>query len=88
MAKRPTTEQQPRGHPWSIYHIKGTHATFVGTVDNAPDKQTAIARAIEEYDVPPNERGRPDGAAAAGLKRPAGKRGYRGECSTAPDRPT
>jgi hypothetical protein len=54
MEKRPTTEQQLR---WSIYHIKGTPATFVGTVDNAPDGQTAIARAIEEYDVPPNERG-------------------------------
>jgi hypothetical protein len=52
MAKRPTTEQQPREHSWSIYHIKRAPATFVGTVDNAPDEQSAIARVIEEYDVP------------------------------------
>ena len=25
---------------------------FLGIVDNAPDEQTAIARAIVEYDVP------------------------------------
>jgi hypothetical protein len=55
---RPTKQEQPpRGYTWSIYHIKGTPATFVGTVYNAPDEQAAIARAIEEYQVPANERG-------------------------------
>jgi hypothetical protein len=49
MAKRPTTKHLPRGHSWAVYHLKGTPAKLVGIVDNAPDEQTAIARAIEEY---------------------------------------
>jgi hypothetical protein len=33
-------------------------AKFVGIIDNAPDEQTAIARAIAQYYVLPNDRGR------------------------------
>jgi hypothetical protein len=54
MAKRPTNQQQPRGHSWSVYHIKSTPAKLVSIIDNAPDAETAI----EEYQVPPNEHGR------------------------------
>jgi hypothetical protein len=55
MAKRPT---QQSNHSWAVYHIRGTPAQFVGIVDDAPDEQSAIAKAIEEYKVPENLRGR------------------------------
>ena len=58
MSKRPPDQHKPRGHSWSVYHLKSTPAKLVGIIDNTPNEQTAIARAIEEYDVPPNERGR------------------------------
>jgi hypothetical protein len=35
----------------------GTRARFIGIVD-APDEQTAIAKAIEEFKVQANQRGR------------------------------
>ena len=55
MAKRPT--KVPELHGWAVYHIAAKQK-FVGFVHDQPDADAAIKAAIEEYKVPPNERGR------------------------------
>jgi hypothetical protein len=47
---------RPITYSWAVY-INGMPVRFVGIIDNVPDEQTA-ARAIMDYDVPSNERGR------------------------------
>jgi hypothetical protein len=51
MAKRPT---KPQTHPWAVYVLEAMPARLVTIVD-APDVGTAIARAIEEEDLPLNQ---------------------------------
>ena len=41
-----------------MYHIKSTPAKFVGIIVDASDEQTAIARAMEVYELPPNGHSR------------------------------
>jgi hypothetical protein len=55
MAKRPTKQQT---HSWAVYHIRGTPAQFVGLVYDQPDEQSAIAKAIEQYEIPETLRNR------------------------------
>jgi hypothetical protein len=54
MRQRPT---KPQAHSWAVYHLKETPAKLVGIV-YAPDEQSAIATAIEEFDVPANQQAR------------------------------
>ena len=56
MAKRQTPTKQ-KTHIWAVYHLNATPAKFLGFIYDAPNEQTAIARAIEKYQVPPDERG-------------------------------
>jgi hypothetical protein len=55
MAKRPT---KPPNHSWSVYRLRGTPAQLVGIVYDQPDEQAAIKRAIQEFNVPENQRDR------------------------------
>jgi hypothetical protein len=55
IAKQPT---KPRTHSWSIYRLRGTPAQLIGIVYDQPDEASAIAKAIEDFRIPENQRKR------------------------------
>jgi hypothetical protein len=57
MARRSKTSKAPTEHRWRIVRIKNIPAALLGHV-YAPDEQTALAKAIEEFEVQPAWRNR------------------------------
>jgi hypothetical protein len=53
---RPPKKPTPQ-YRWAIYHITGTPAKLLGYVE-APDEESAIKQAIEEFNVAPELRKR------------------------------
>jgi hypothetical protein len=53
-AKKQSPPSAPAGkqYTWNIYHIKGTPAALLGRVE-APDAETAIRKAIDEFGISP-----------------------------------
>ena len=55
--RSPRPSDEPAGpagkrYTWNIYHIKGTPAALLGRVE-APDEETAIRKAIDEFGINP-----------------------------------
>jgi hypothetical protein len=48
--KQASEATTPKQHRWAIYRLKGTPAALLGDVQ-APDEETAIERAIEEFGI-------------------------------------
>ena len=55
MPKHPTKQQT---HSWAVYLLRATPARLIGIVHDQPDEMAAIKRAIDEFKVPENQRGR------------------------------
>ncbi len=49
---------KPWLYSWRIYNLKGTPAKFIGIVFEQPDAESAIRKAIADYAVPPDQRGK------------------------------
>jgi hypothetical protein len=54
----PSNRTKQPNYSWAVYHLKSTPAKLVGNVDNQPDEESAIQQAIEQFNVPVNQRGR------------------------------
>jgi hypothetical protein len=50
MSKKPTKDQA-----WTIYRLKATPAVMLGRV-YAPDEESAIAKAIEQFEITDREQ--------------------------------
>jgi hypothetical protein len=53
-SKQPAPDQTAarKEFSWAIYRLKGTPAKLLGHIE-APDEETAIKKAIEEFNVSP-----------------------------------
>jgi len=56
-AYKPDLIMPKKTYTWEIFWTQGQTLIVVGTVE-APDRQSAIHKAIKELDIPPNEQNR------------------------------
>jgi hypothetical protein len=54
MEKQSATNRKT--HSWVVYRLRGTPAQLIGIVYHQPDEQAAIKKAIEEFNVPPDQQ--------------------------------
>ena len=53
MAKQSANNQKT--HSWVVYRLRSTPAQLIGVVYGQPDEQAAIKKAVEEFNVLPDQ---------------------------------
>jgi len=57
MRERRRKQHERRRATWQISRLRGTPAAFIGLID-APDAATAKERAVKQFNIRPEDRGR------------------------------